>query len=342
MYRLFKKIFFLFPPEWIHHRVMGTLQFISGFASGRRILSSLFHYHSPSLEKTLFGLRFPNPVGLAAGFDKDARYCDALSCLGFGFLEIGTVTPVAQPGNPGPRLFRLTKDKALINRMGFNNEGAQAAARRLAKRRKHLIIGGNIGKNKETPNEEAMGDYEKGFQALFDVVDFFVINVSSPNTPGLRALQEKEPLKKILTHLQFLNRQKQIPKPLLLKIAPDLEREQLDDILEIIQQTGLSGIVATNTTLLREGLQTPSRDLERIGSGGLSGQPLRNKSTEIIRYLHQQSAGQIPIIAVGGIFNAEDAREKLEAGASLVQVYTGFIYEGPGIAKNINRGLADN
>ncbi|WPQ63160.1 quinone-dependent dihydroorotate dehydrogenase [Chitinophaga sancti] len=339
MYNLIKKVFFRFPPEKIHYQVMKGLQILHGVPMGKRILHSFCMPKKTGLERTLWGLTFKNPVGLAAGFDKDAKYTDELASLGFGFVEIGTVTPVAQPGNDQPRLFRLPMDKALINRMGFNNGGAVPAAKRLQKRKSDIIIGGNIGKNKITPNEEAISDYEKCFQALFDVVDYFVVNVSSPNTPNLRALQEKEPLKQLLHHLQMLNEQKAKPKPILLKIAPDLTDSQLDDIIEIVTETKLAGLVATNTTISREGLQTPPDEVEAIGAGGLSGLPVKEKATEVIRYISKKTKGSIPIIAVGGIFTAADAQEKLDAGASLVQVYTGFIYEGPAIAKKICDGL---
>ncbi|MBW8688065.1 quinone-dependent dihydroorotate dehydrogenase [Chitinophaga rhizophila] len=339
MYNLIKKILFRFPPESIHYQVMNGLQIMHKLPLGKNILHSFCQPKRQGLERQLWGLTFKNPVGLAAGFDKDARFTDELASLGFGFVEIGTVTPVSQPGNDQPRLFRLPADKALINRMGFNNGGAIAAAKRLQKRKSDIIIGGNIGKNKITPNEEAISDYEKCFHALFDVVDYFVVNVSSPNTPNLRALQEKEPLKQLLHHLQTLNNQKTKPKPILLKIAPDLTVSQLDDIIEIIQETKLAGIVATNTTIDRSNLKTPAADVEAIGAGGLSGLPVKEKATEVIRYIHKQTNGTVPIIAVGGIFTAADAQEKLDAGASLVQVYTGFIYEGPAIVKKICEGL---
>jgi len=318
---------------------MRGLKVLHSLPLGKTILNAFCGVKTNRLERELWGLRFKNPVGLAAGFDKDAKYIDELACLGFGFVEIGTVTPLPQPGNDLPRLFRLPADKALINRMGFNNEGAVAAARRLQQRRSNIIIGGNIGKNKVTPNEEAVNDYEKCFHALYSYVDYFVVNVSSPNTPNLRALQEKEPLKQLLHHLQVLNMQQVKAKPILLKIAPDLTNEQLDDIIEIIQDTKLAGIVATNTTIDRSGLQTPEADVTSIGAGGLSGLPVKQRATDVIRYIHKNSNGQIPIIAVGGIFTAADAQEKLDAGASLVQVYTGFIYEGPTIAKKICAGL---
>jgi dihydroorotate dehydrogenase len=303
------------------------------------MLKSRFVIKHRSLERKLWGITFPNPVGLAAGFDKDAKYTDPLACLGFGFIEIGTVTPRPQPGNPKPRLFRLPQDSALINRMGFNNDGAMRAALRLGKRKERIIIGGNIGKNKDTPNEQAADDYEKCFKALYAFVDYFVVNVSSPNTPGLRELQDKAPLTALLNRLQALNRQNANSKPILLKIAPDLTNGQLDDIIDIVNTTNIHGIVATNTTISRANLATPADELNAIGAGGLSGAPLRMRATEVIKYIHTRSNGTIPVIASGGIFTAADAKEKLDAGASLVQVYTGFIYEGPGIAKKICRGL---
>jgi len=318
---------------------MKWLTFANAIAPLRSLLKSMFVVKNTKLERTLWGIKFPNPVGLAAGFDKDAKYTDQLACLGFGFIEIGTVTPRPQPGNPKPRLFRLPADKALINRMGFNNDGANDAVKRLAKRKERIIIGGNIGKNKDTLNENAGDDYEISFRALYTQVDYFVVNVSSPNTPGLRALQDKEPLMWLLNRLQDVNRQLGGNKPLLLKIAPDLTNEQLDDIIEIIQSTQLDGIVATNTTISRSNIATPNTEVDAIGPGGLSGAPLRKRATEVISYIHTQSGGTIPIIASGGIFTATDAKEKLDAGASLVQVYTGFIYEGPGIARNICKGL---
>lgn len=339
MYGLIRKILFYIEPERVHYMVMNRLKGVSSTAIGRSILKGSFSITDKSLERTLWGITFPNPVGLAAGFDKDARFTDALACLGFGFVEIGTVTPRPQPGNPQPRLFRLPADKALINRMGFNNGGASAAAARLKYRKERMIIGGNIGKNKDTANEDAQRDYEEGFKALYDVVDYFVVNVSSPNTPGLRALQDKEPLMKILNSLKQLNAQLGAGKPILLKIAPDLTDEQLNDIVDIVRETGIEGIVATNTTIDRSGLHTPASDVESIGAGGLSGLPVKQRATEVIRYISKKSGGKIPIMAVGGIFTAEDAIEKLDAGASLVQVYTGFIYEGPAIAKNICKGI---
>jgi len=305
----------------------------------KNILKKNFAVEDPKLERKLWGLTFKNPVGLAAGFDKDAKYTDELSALGFGFIEIGTLTPVAQDGNDKPRLFRLPKDKALINRMGFNNGGVKAAAERLRKRKGNIIIGGNIGKNKVTDNENATNDYEICFRELYDVVDYFTVNVSSPNTPNLRALQEKEPLEKLLGRLQIINSELGKSKPILLKIAPDLTLEQLDDIIDIVNTTKIQGVVATNTTISRASLTTSAGEVEAMGAGGVSGLPVREKATDVIRYIHQKSNGRIPIIAAGGIFTAADAKEKLDAGASLVQVYTGFIYEGPRIVKNICEGL---
>lgn len=298
---------------------------------------------------TAFGIQFSNKVGLAAGFDKNAKYLRELECLGFGCVEIGTVTPLPQAGNDKPRVFRLPKDKALINRMGFNNDGVKVVAERLSNwRNSRLIVGGNIGKNKVTPNEDAWKDYEICFKELYPYVDYFVVNVSSPNTPGLRELQEKESLRKILTHLQQLNVSLPVrsggnlskgEKPLLLKIAPDLSQEQIDDVIDLAMEIKLDGLVATNTTISREGLTTSGSRIKAIGAGGLSGLPVKQRSTEVIRYIHQKTNGQIPIIASGGIFTGADAKEKLEAGASLVQVWTGFIYEGPGIVKNICKTL---
>jgi len=299
----------------------------------------MFSHHNPELESDHFGLHFKNQVGLAAGFDKNARFTRELSCLGFGFVEIGTVTPKPQAGNPKPRLFRLKKDHSLINRMGFNNQGVTKIAQRLRKRSKDLIIGGNIGKNKTTPNEDAVRDYEICFHALYDVVDYFVVNVSSPNTPGLRELQEKEPLKKILGAIQTLNQDKPVAKPLLVKISPDLTESQLDDVVDIVQELALDGIIATNTTISRENLNSDPKRIDKIGPGGLSGKVIGDRSTEVIKYITSRSGGAIPIIGVGGIFTAQDVQEKLDAGACLVQVYTGFIYEGPSMVKKILKQL---
>jgi dihydroorotate dehydrogenase len=340
MYKLLiKPIFFLFEPERIHHIVFKTIKFLCKIPGVPGIIKSVYVISDKRLERKLFGLVFPNPVGLAAGFDKDAKLFDELGYYGFGFIEIGTLTPEAQPGNEQPRMFRLPEDEGLINRMGFNNGGVNAAVERLKKRKTNILIGGNIGKNKITPNEDAVSDYEKCFEALFDQVDYFVVNVSSPNTPNLRALQDKEPLTKLLMRMKELNAQKKNPKPILLKIAPDLTNEQLDDIIGIVASTKIDGVVATNTTISRERLRTSKEKLEAYGAGGLSGKPVAQRSTEVVQYLSEKSGKAFPVIAVGGIHTAEDALEKLRAGASLVQIYTGFIYEGPGIVKRINKGL---
>jgi dihydroorotate dehydrogenase len=298
------------------------------------IFKSLYLLEDKRLERQLFGLTFKNPVGLAAGFDKDAKLYNELSNFGFGFIEIGTLTPKPQEGNPKKRLFRLKDDKAIINRMGFNNGGVMEAVERL-KQNNNVLIGGNIGKNKVTPNEEAVEDYKICFNALFDYVDYFVVNVSSPNTPNLRALQDKEPLTKLLKVLKTENSKKQISKPILLKIAPDLTDEQLLDIIDIVADTKIEGVIATNTTIARHGLKDDSKK----ETGGLSGKPLANRSTEVIRFLSEKSNKAFPIIGVGGIHSAEDALEKIDAGADLVQLYTGFIYEGPKLIKEINQAL---
>ncbi|MDO7876814.1 quinone-dependent dihydroorotate dehydrogenase [Hymenobacter sp. ASUV-10] len=344
MYKsLLKPLLFQLDAERAHHFVFDNLRRMATLPGAKAVLKNLYNYQHPSLEREVFGLKFPNPVGLAAGLDKNAVLTDELALLGFGFVEIGTVTPRPQPGNPAPRLFRLPQDEALLNRMGFNNDGAEVVAQRLARRRnRQLIIGGNIGKNKYTPNELAAQDYVAGFEALAGVVDYFVVNVSSPNTPGLRELQDKKPLIDILQQVQERNRRRPQPRPLLLKIAPDLTNSQLDDILEIARETKLSGLVATNTTISREGLLTPAAQVTALGAGGLSGKPLRERATEVVRYLHRKSDGGLPIIGSGGIHSAQDALDKLAAGAALVQVYTGFVYEGPGLVREINEYLVSN
>jgi len=340
MYKVFiKPIFFLFQPETIHHIVFKTIKFFCAIPGVSAIIKSVYVVNDKRLERKLFGLTFPNPVGLAAGFDKDAKLYDELGYYGFGFIEIGTLTPKAQPGNEKPRMFRLPEDEALINRMGFNNGGVDEAVIRLKNRKSNVIIGGNIGKNKVTANEDAVSDYEKCFEALFDYVDYFVVNVSSPNTPNLRALQDKEPLTHLLKRVKELNNQKKTPKPILLKIAPDLTNEQLDDIIGIVAETKIDGVIATNTTISRDGLKTDANRITEIGAGGLSGKPLTKRSTEVVKYLSDKSNKSFPIIAVGGIHTGADAIEKLNAGASLVQIYTGFIYEGPGIVKRINKEI---
>jgi dihydroorotate dehydrogenase len=356
IYPLLRDILFRFPPEDAHYFSMNMLKSLGNFPGGRAAIRKNFGFNSSSLQKDLWGLHFSNPVGLGAGFDKNALYLPELEALGFGFVEIGTVTPKPQQGNEKPRLFRLPADKALINRMGFNNDGVDAIRKRLANwnnsrlslrgtkqqtRYDRLIVGGNIGKNKMTANEEAWKDYVTCFTELFDEVDYFVVNVSSPNTPGLRELQEKEALYKLLSELQSHNKGRQHSKPLLLKIAPDLSFEQLDIIIGLARETELSGLVATNTTISRETLSQPSKvQAENIGLGGLSGQPVRERSTQIVEYISQKTEKKLPIIASGGIFTGADAKEKLDAGASLIQVWTGFIYEGPSIVKNICRYLS--
>lgn len=340
MYKfLIRPLFFLIDPEKIHHFVFAVLR-ISGRIPGvKTFLRSLFHFEHPQLERVIFGLRFKNPVGLAAGLDKDARIVDEMACLGYGFIEIGTLTPKPQPGNDKPRLFRLPQDQALINRMGFNNEGVAAAVERLKKRKSSVLVGGNIGKNKVTPNENAMDDYAYCFEALYPYVDYFVVNVSSPNTPGLRELQEKEPLQKLLSHVITLSKQREKYKPVLLKIAPDLSPSQLDDIVSILKETKTDGVIATNTTIDRSDLVTDAAEVMAIGNGGLSGKPLTLRSTQVIAYLRNMLGKDFPIIGVGGIMTPEDAVEKLKAGADLVQIYTGFIYEGPAFAKQINKAI---
>ena len=336
MYKVVRPLLFLIDPEKVHYLVFSFLR----LPGVKYVLGLFFNYGNNNLSKELFGLTFKNPVGLAAGFDKDAKLIDELACLGFGFIEIGTLTPRPQGGNPKPRLFRLPKDQALINRMGFNNEGVLAAVQRLKQRKSSIIIGGNIGKNKDTPNEKAIQDYAYCFESLYGHVDYFVVNVSSPNTPGLRELQEKEPLKQLLTYIKESSLSKPSPKPVLLKIAPDLSKNQLDDIIEIVRFARIDGIIATNTTVSRDGLKTEKSEIEQIGNGGLSGKPLANRSTEIIRYLREKLGPGFPIIAVGGIMSTQDALDKISAGADLLQIYTGFIYEGPGFAKKINKALA--
>jgi dihydroorotate dehydrogenase len=344
MYKILRFFLFKMDAENAHHFTLRLMNWVVKIPFVKYLMAKIYAVENKKLERTLFGLTFKNPVGLAAGLDKNAECIDAFAAVGFGFIEIGTVTPLPQDGNEKPRLFRLIEDKAIINRMGFNNAGMNVVKANILKSqisnlKSQILIGGNIGKNKLTSNENAVDDYLKCFNELYEVVDYFVVNVSSPNTPNLRALQEKEPLKKILFQLQEVNHQKIKPKPVLLKIAPDLTNEQLDDIIEIVVETKLAGLVATNTTISRANLTTEKSKVDAIGNGGLSGKPLTKKSTEIIKYIHQQSNGTIPIIAVGGIMTADDAIEKLKAGASLVQLYTGFIYEGPDLIKEINLRL---
>lgn len=339
MYSFIRSLLFLFDPEKIHHFSAKSIRFMLSIPGMKAIWKKMYVLEDKGLEREVFGLKFKNPVGLGAGFDKDAKMYKDLAYCGFGFIEIGTVTPVGQPGNDKPRLFRLPQDKGIINRMGFNNEGVEAAAKRLKGRNKDIIIGGNIGKNKITPNENALDDYLKSFKILFDVVDYFVVNVSSPNTPNLRDLQEKEPLMALLSALVAEDNKMPNPKPILLKIAPDLTDGQLDDIIEIVNTTKIHGVIATNTTISRENLVTDSATVEKIGAGGLSGLPVKNRSTEVIRYLAQKSGKSFPIIGIGGIHSEADALEKLDAGADLIQLYTGFIYEGPRLIKRINKAI---
>jgi dihydroorotate dehydrogenase len=337
---ILKPLLFKKNPEDAHHFTFDLIKKSFNLPLVKNLIEGIYDYQNPVLEREVFGLKFKNPVGLAAGFDKDAKLIDEMAMLGFGFIEIGTLTPKPQEGNPKPRLFRLPKDQALINRMGFNNGGVAEAVERLKNRNSDVLIGGNIGKNKLTPNENAVDDYLFCFEYLFDYVDYFVVNVSSPNTPNLRDLQEKEPLKRLLTEVQKANRKKGNPKPILLKIAPDLTVGQLDDIVEIVLETKIDGVIATNTTIDRSLLTTDARQVDAIGAGGVSGKVLAKRSTEVIRFLAKQSNNAFPIIGVGGIFSAKDAIDKLEAGASLVQIYSGMIYEGPGLIKRINKGLA--
>ena len=370
MYKLLRTILFFFPAEGVHHISMKGLRLLCSFGPFRSLIRWSCRPEG-KLKRQVLGLNFRNSVGLGAGFDKNALYLRELEVLGFGFVEIGTVTPKPQPGNDKPRLFRLPQDQALINRMGFNNDGVEVVAARLRAWRggsrasadaisgagsaldaPRMIIGGNLGKNKVTPNEDAWKDYEICFRALYPYVDYFVVNVSSPNTPGLRALQDKDALRQILTNLQRVNAELSaaaavdattspafVPRPLLLKIAPDLNQQQLDDVIALALEIGLDALVATNTTISREGLLTSPGHIEAIGAGGLSGAPLRERATEVVRYLAEQSGGRLTIIASGGIFTAADAAEKIAAGASLIQVWTGFIYEGPFVVGRICRGL---
>lgn len=351
MYKLLRSLLFCFNPEKVHYFSMNTLKLLCSIPGIQNLITLKFKA-AGNHQFSIFNIQFPNKVGLGAGFDKNAKYLNELQALGFGFVEIGTVTPLPQAGNDKPRLFRLPKDKALINRMGFNNDGVKAIALRLQQwkeKNQHkktanerLIIGGNIGKNKLTPNEDAWKDYEICFKALHAYVDYFVVNVSSPNTPGLRELQEKDSLRKIIGNLQSINKTLANPKPILLKIAPDLTNEQVDDVIDLAFEIKLDGLVAANTTISRSNLTTNASIISKIGAGGLSGLPVKNKSTGMVHYIHQKTSSrstetnwQIPIIASGGIFTGEDAKEKIEAGASLVQVWTGFIYEGPGIVEKI-------
>jgi dihydroorotate dehydrogenase len=344
IYPIIRNTLFLLPPETAHKVSIQGLHFAAALPFGKQLLAGNFQFKGTNLSKALFGLQFPNPVGLGAGFDKNAEHLDVLELLGFGFVEIGTVTPKAQAGNPAPRLFRIPSQKALINRMGFNNDGVEAISKRLKIRKEksntNLIVGGNIGKNKITENSDAWKDYCINFSGLEEVVDYFVVNVSSPNTPGLRELQEKESLRKIFSELQNINKNN---KPILLKIAPDLETAALDDIISLTQEVKIDGLVSSNTTLDRSLLNENNlAAATQFGAGGLSGQPLLEKSNKVLNYLHKGIGNRLPIIASGGIFKGEDAQSKINAGASLVQIWTGFIYEGPAMVKNICEHLSNH
>lgn len=340
LYKTFiKPIAFRIDPEKAHHLTVALFDIVLAIPILSQIIRSYFSFENKSLEKEVFGLKFPNPIGLAAGFDKDGKHYKSMAHLGFGFIEIGTVTPLPQKGNPKQRLFRLPKDKGLINRMGFNNEGVDALVERLKNRKKsNLIIGGNIGKNKVTPNEEAINDYEICFEKLYPHVDYFVVNVSSPNTPDLRALQDKEPLTQLLTHIVQLRSKKESYKPVLLKIAPDLNHNQIDDVLDILSTINIDGIITSNTTISRDNLNTSDNEIKSIGNGGLSGLPLQQKALGIVKYVRSKNP-DIPIIGVGGICNANHAKEMIDAGANLVQVYSGLVYEGPTMIKKIKKAL---
>ena len=340
MYRgIIRPLLFLLRPETVHHLVVALIKFFFAIPLIKPIVKSFYTTRDEKLRREVFGLTFENPVGLAAGFDKNATFYNQFDAFGFSFIEVGTATPVGQPGNEKPRSFRLPEDKALINRMGFNNHGAPVIAGRLGKRRTKIVIGGNIGKNTNTPNESAVEDYADAFLALYDHVDYFVVNVSCPNISDLSHLQDPEQLAGILARLTLIRAGMVRKRPILIKISPDLNMEQIDDVLDLVNEFSIDGLVATNTTISRDGLSTKPAKVDEIGNGGLSGLPIRERSTEIIRYIHDKTGGKLPIIGVGGIMSPEDALEKLSAGASLVQVYTGFVYEGPALVKKINKAL---
>lgn len=342
MYKILRPIFFCFSPERIHHFVVWALRVIHYIPGGRAVLAAFFRIRHPSLEREVFGIKFPNPVGIAAGFDKNGEVYGELGALGFGFAEVGTVTPKAQSGNPRPRLFRVTQDRALINRMGFNNLGMENMVGNLRKRSPGQIVGANLGKNTLTANEAAPADYLKLFRSLYEYVDYFVVNVSCPNVANLASLQDKDNLREILSLLTDFRRGQNNYRPILLKISPDLDDAQLDDMIAVLVESGVDGIVATNTTTSRAGLTISAEEVARIGNGGLSGAPLTRRALEVVRYVHDKTEGRFPIIGVGGIMSVEDAVAMLEAGASLIQVYTGFIYNGPGFAKKICKRLRLN
>ena len=343
MYKfLTRPLLFSFDPEWVHYFTLNALRLIQKIPLTGWLLRKIYSYENSSLEKELFGIKFKNPVGLAAGFDKNGKYIKEMSNLGFGFIEIGTITPKPQAGNPKKRLFRVQNDLAIINRLGINNEGSIICAERLKKNNSDVVIGGNIGKNTTTSNENADADYIQNFETLHKYVDYFVLNVSCPNVSNFTKLQDVEFLKKLVPQLKKINSTKPKKKPILIKISPDLNRDQLDETIDLILSENLDGIIATNTTTTRENLITSKSRIEEIGNGGLSGEPLKNKSTEVIRYISKKTNGNLPIIGVGGIMNPKDALDKIEAGADLIQIYTGFIYEGPSIVKKINQHLSKN
>ena len=341
MYKfLVRPLLFSFDPELVHYFVLNALKLINKIPLSSWLLRKVYSYENSSLEKELFGIKFKNPVGLAAGFDKNGKYIKEMSNLGFGFIEIGTITPKPQPGNPKKRLFRVQNDLAIINRLGINNDGSFMCAERLKKNNSNIVIGGNIGKNSTTSNENADADYIQNFETLHQYVDYFVLNVSCPNVSNFTKLQDVEFLKKLIHQLKKINSIKPKKKPILIKISPDLNRDQLDETIDLILSENLDGIIATNTTTARENLKTNKSKIEEIGNGGLSGEPLKNKSTDVIRYISKKTNGNLPIIGVGGIMNSKDALDKIEAGADLIQLYTGFIYEGPSIVKKINQYLS--
>ena len=338
MYKIFvRSLLFSFDPEWVHYFSLNALKLINKIPLTGWLLRKIYSYENSSLEKELFGIKFKNPVGLAAGFDKNGKYISELSNLGFGFIEIGTITPKPQPGNPKKRLFRVYNDLAIINRLGINNDGSHICAERLKKNKSEIIIGGNIGKNSSTSNENADADYIQNFETLHQYVDYFVLNVSCPNVSNFTKLQDVEFLKKLIPQLKKINSTKPKKKPILIKISPDLNQDQLDETIDLIMSENLDGIIATNTTTSRDNLKTNKSEIQEIGNGGLSGEPLKNKSTEVIRYISKKTNSKLPIIGVGGIMNPKDAIDKLKAGADLVQIYTGFIYSGPSIVKKINK-----
>jgi len=340
MYGLIKKILFAISPEKAHNLTMKILGILAVIPLGNKILQWLYSFSDPSLEREVFGLKFKNPVGFAAGFDKNGEYYNTIASLGFGFMEIGSLTPEPQPGNPKPRLFRLVKDQAIINRMGINNKGVKYAVGKIQKRPPKLILGGNIAKNSTTPNEDAGKDYEKAFSLLYDYVDYFVINVSCPNVKDLTNLQNLESTADIIDRLLELRRYYDDYRPILIKISPDITTEHLDSLLDLIMISGIDGVVATNTTRSRDGLKTYRGKVDEIGNGGLSGAPLYCKSLDTIRHIHQYTNGILPIIGVGGIMTPSQAREMMEAGASLIQIYTGYIYNGPGFVKRILKAIS--